>query len=99
VITLAEAMPSLDKVQIQLAIERRGERVFEGTTSVAQMKRRPEELVPWLGRDNTFPAGAVLLTGTGIVPPDDFTLHAGDMVHIDITGIGRLTNRVEQGEV
>ena len=62
------------------------------------MKRKPSELVPWLGRDNSFPNGAFLLTGTGIVPPDDFTLHAEDVVHIDITGIGRLTNVVEQGE-
>ena len=60
------------------------------------MKRSFEDLVAWLGRDNSFPAGAVLLTGTGIVPPDDFTLAAGDVVHIDVTGIGRLSNGVEQ---
>ena len=53
-----------------------------------------EDLVSWLGRDNSFPHGVVLLTGTGVVPPDDFTLAAGDVVHIDITGIGRLTNAV-----
>jgi 2-dehydro-3-deoxy-D-arabinonate dehydratase len=98
VVTLAEAMPPLDKVQIHLTIERRGDKVFTGSTGVAQMKRKPEELVPWLARDNSFPCGAILLTGTGIVPPDDFTLHAGDVVHIDITGIGKLTNLVEKGE-
>jgi 2-dehydro-3-deoxy-D-arabinonate dehydratase len=99
VITLAEAMPALDKVQIKLVIERRGEKAFEGSTSVAQMKRKPADLVPWLGRDSSFPDGAFLLTGTGIVPPDDFTLQRDDVVHIDITGIGRLTNRVEQAQV
>jgi 2-dehydro-3-deoxy-D-arabinonate dehydratase len=96
-ITLAEAMPPLDSVQITLTIERGGKAAFNGSTSVAQMKRKPAELVPWLGRDNSFPNGAFLLTGTGIVPPDDFTLNANDVVHIDITGIGRLTNVVEQG--
>lgn len=96
VITLAGAMPPLDQVQITLTIERAGKAAFTGSTSVAQMKRKPAELVPWLGRDNSFPNGAFLLTGTGIVPPDDFTLNAGDVVHIDITGIGRLTNVVEQ---
>jgi 2-dehydro-3-deoxy-D-arabinonate dehydratase len=97
VITLAEAMPPLDQVQITLTIERGSRPAFTGSTSVAQMKRKPADLVPWLGRDNSFPNGAFLLTGTGIVPPDDFTLNAGDVVHIDITGIGRLTNVVEQG--
>jgi 2-dehydro-3-deoxy-D-arabinonate dehydratase len=95
VVTLAAAMPPLDQVRITLTIERGG-KVFEGSTNVGQMKRTPAELVPWLGRDNHFPHGAFLLTGTGIVPPDDFTLHAEDVVHIDITGIGRLTNVVAQ---
>lgn len=97
VVTLAEAMPALEQVQISLTIERGGKPAFTGSTSVAQMKRKPAELVPWLGRDNSFPNGAFLLTGTGIVPGDDFTLAVGDMVHIDISGIGRLTNVVAQG--
>lgn len=96
VVTLAEAMPPLEQVQITLIIERGGKKAFEGSTSVAQMKRKPAELVPWLGRDNSFPNGVFLLTGTGIVPADDFTLHAEDVVNIEITGIGRLTNVVEQ---
>jgi 2-dehydro-3-deoxy-D-arabinonate dehydratase len=54
-------------------------------------------LVEWLGRDNSFPHGAILLTGTGIVPPDDFTLQHGDKVSIEITGIGKLVNPVVQG--
>jgi 2-dehydro-3-deoxy-D-arabinonate dehydratase len=95
-VTLQEEMPPLERVTIHLIIERGGRRVFEGSTSLAQMARPLEELVQWLGRDNSFPAGAVLLTGTGIVPPDEFALAWGDVVHIDVTGIGRLTNPVEQ---
>ena len=79
-----------------MAIERRGDKVFEGTTTLGAMKRTGEELVQWLGRENRFPHGVILLTGTGIVPPDDFTLAASDLITIDITGIGRLTNWVEQ---
>jgi 2-dehydro-3-deoxy-D-arabinonate dehydratase len=96
VITLAHAMPPADQVTIRLTIERGGRAVFDGSTSPGAMKRTFEDLVGWLGRDNSFPSGAVLLTGTGVVPPDDFTLAAGDTVHIDVTGIGRLSNVVEQ---
>src|SRR5262249_19098496 len=96
VVTLAEGMPPLGQVTIHLVIDRAGKAVFDGSTSVGEMKRTAEDLVQWLGRDNSFPAGAVLLTGTGIVPPDDFTLAPDDRVSIDITGIGRLTNFVEQ---
>jgi 2-dehydro-3-deoxy-D-arabinonate dehydratase len=96
VVTLAEALPPRDKVAIQLTIERRGAKVFEGSTSVAQMARSFEDLVTWLGKDNRFRHGVVLLTGTGIVPPDDFTLAADDRIIIDITGIGRLVNTVGQ---
>lgn len=96
VVTLADAMPPRDKIAIHLTIERRGAKVFEGVTSVAQMARTFEDLVSWLGRDNRFPHGAILLTGTGIVPPDDFTLAADDRVIIEITGIGRLVNTVIQ---
>jgi 2-dehydro-3-deoxy-D-arabinonate dehydratase len=58
------------------------------------MKRRPEELVEYLFRDQTFPHGCFLLTGTGIVPPDDFTLQHGDGIAITIDGIGTLENHV-----
>jgi 2-dehydro-3-deoxy-D-arabinonate dehydratase len=95
VITLAQAMPPLHQVAIRLMIERRGQTVFDGSTSVAQMKRTPADLIGWLGRDNSFPAGVFLLTGTGIVPPDDFTLAVDDRISIDISGVGRLTNYVE----
>ena len=58
------------------------------------MARTLEGLVDWLGRENHFPHGVLLLTGTGIVPPDDFTLAPGDVVDITITGIGTLSNPV-----
>ncbi len=60
------------------------------------MARSFADLIGWLGRDNSFPRGVVLLTGTGIVPGDDFTLAPDDMVHISIAGIGTLSNRVVQ---
>jgi 2-dehydro-3-deoxy-D-arabinonate dehydratase len=95
-ITLAPAMPSRTEITIELSIERGGRRVFEGATSIAQMARSFEDLAGWLARDNSFPRGVVLLTGTGIVPPDDFTLAAGDAVAITIAGIGTLANTVER---
>jgi 2-dehydro-3-deoxy-D-arabinonate dehydratase len=61
------------------------------------MARTFEELISWLGRDNSFPCGAFLLTGTGVVPADDFTLHPGDVVEITIDRIGTLTNTIVQG--
>jgi 2-dehydro-3-deoxy-D-arabinonate dehydratase len=82
-----------------MTIERRGNKVFEGLTPLAAMKRTFADLVHWLGLENSFPHGAVLLTGTGIVPPDDFSLAAGDFIAIEVTGIGRLTNLVEQRNV
>ncbi len=93
-ITLADAMPPREQVTIRLTIERAGRVAFDGSTSPGAMKRGFEDLASWLGRDNSFPHGAILLTGTGVVPPDDFTLAAGDTVHIEITGIGRLSNVV-----
>jgi 2-dehydro-3-deoxy-D-arabinonate dehydratase len=93
-ITLVDAMPKAEDTTIRLTIERTGKTVFDGSTKVAAMKRSFQELIDWLGKETSFPNGAILLTGTGVVPPDDFTLAAGDLVHIDITGIGRLTNPV-----
>jgi 2-dehydro-3-deoxy-D-arabinonate dehydratase len=94
VVTLAGAMPPLAGVQVRLEIDRGGKRAFEGSTNLGQMARTPENLVEWLGRETSFPYGAVLLTGTGIVPPDEFTLAGGDEVRITIDGIGTLANRV-----
>lgn len=83
--------------EIRIAIRRAGAIAFEGATTLAAMKRTPRELVDYLYRDNSFPHGCLLLTGTGIVPPDDFTLEVGDEVTIDIAPIGTLVNRVVRG--
>jgi 2-dehydro-3-deoxy-D-arabinonate dehydratase len=80
--------------KIGISIRRDGQSVFAGETSVAQIKRRFEELAAFLFRSQLFPHGAVLLTGTGIVPPDAFTLREHDSIEIEITGIGLLQNRV-----
>ncbi|MCH5375922.1 MAG: fumarylacetoacetate hydrolase family protein, partial [Planctomycetes bacterium] len=96
-ITLASVMPPLQTVQIQMAIRRKGDLVFEGKTGLSEMARSFEELIGWLGRDNSFPCGAFLLTGTGIIPDSNFTLHAADLVAITIDGIGTLINPVVQG--
>ncbi len=93
-ITLASDMPPLDQVSITMIIERDGKPIFEGSTSVSRMKRTPEDLIGWLSHETSFPTGVVLMTGTGIIPPDDFDLTPGDQVHIDVTGIGRLSNVV-----
>jgi 2-dehydro-3-deoxy-D-arabinonate dehydratase len=79
---------------IELAIERAGRTVFEESTTLERMRRTPADLVEWLYRELVFPVGCVLLTGTGIVPPDDFTLRSGDTVTITIPPIGKLTNPV-----
>jgi len=92
VITLAADLSG--PVEIELAIQRAGETVFAGQISTAQMKRPISELVAYLGRENEFPHGVFLMTGTGLVPPDDYTLQAGDVVEITIERIGRLVNPV-----
>lgn len=79
---------------INLEIHRGGELAFQGDTSLEQLHRSLEELVGWLFRESEFPNGALLLTGTGIVPPDEFTLEDGDSVSISVSGIGTLTNPV-----
>lgn len=96
-ITLAAGMPPVDETHIRLVIRRGGEVAFAGTTSVAKMARSFDELIQWLGRDNSFPQGAFLLTGTGVVPERDFTLQPGDWVAISIDGIGTLSNPIVQG--
>jgi 2-dehydro-3-deoxy-D-arabinonate dehydratase len=94
VVTLAGHLPPLDKVGIHLTIRRGGAVAYEGHTSADRITRTFESLVQWLGREYSFPNGAVLLTGTGIVPPDDFSLAVGDVVDITIDGIGTLSNPV-----
>jgi 2-dehydro-3-deoxy-D-arabinonate dehydratase len=79
---------------IGVKIIRANETVFAGETSLSNLKRSFDELAGYLCRSQTFAHGAILLTGTGVVPPDDFTLAAGDLIRIDISGIGTLENPV-----
>jgi len=79
---------------LRITITRQGLEVFQGTTTMDRMKRTPEELVGWLMREQDYPDGAILLTGTGIVPPDEFTLAMSDTIRIELTGLGELTNPV-----
>jgi 2-dehydro-3-deoxy-D-arabinonate dehydratase len=80
--------------KIKIEIRRDGKNVFNGETSVSQIKRDFAQLAEFLFRSQRFPHGAVLLTGTGIVPPDTFTLRERDEVEIEISGIGSLKNQV-----
>ena len=93
-VPVAEA-PEPQDMEIALAIERDGAELFSDRCSVADMKRGLGELVDWLWRGQDLPLGAVLLTGTSIVPPPELTLRPGDRVRISITGLGELTNPVE----
>ncbi|MFM8733647.1 MAG: fumarylacetoacetate hydrolase family protein, partial [Pirellulales bacterium] len=79
---------------ISIAIRRGGGTVFSGSTSIDTMKRSFSELASWLCRSQRFPHGAALLTGTGIVPDESFTLAAGDEVEIGISDLGTLVNPV-----
>jgi len=94
-IALAWDYSPSDRV-IELEIRRAEAVVFRKSTSTSAMRREIPELVEYLGRDQRFDAGCVLLTGTGIVPPSDFTLQEGDVVTIRIDGIGELTNPVRR---
>lgn len=82
------------ETEIRLRILRGGKEVFNGATTLAQLKRTPEDLVGYLFRDNSFPRGCYLSTGTGVVPADDFSLGSGDVVRITIPPIGTLENPV-----
>ena len=85
----------LDKsTLISLEINRNNKKVFEGNVALDQMKRTPEELVSYVYRECSFPHGCMIMTGTGIVPGNDFTLKAGDVISIRIDGIGELVNTV-----
>jgi len=82
------------RASIELKIFRNDQLVFEGETDLTQLKRRFEELVEFLYRELDFAHGAMLMTGTGVVPGSDFTLSSGDRVEITIEGVGTLTNHV-----
>ncbi len=83
------------ETEIAITIRRKDSEVFSGSTAVSQIKRSFEELAGFLFRENEFPNGAYLMTGTGIVPDADFTLASGDKIRIEITGLGVLENEVE----
>ena len=87
-----EPLPSTTAITLQIL--RDNDSVFSGATTLAQLKRDPQTLVDYLYRDNLFPTGAFLLTGTGIVPPDNFTLRPHDEIRISIDHIGTLINHV-----
>jgi len=80
--------------EIELEIARKGETVFRESIRISQMKRSFEELVHYLFLECSFPYGCLLMTGTGIIPPPDFSLRAGDKIHISLSGIGTLKNHV-----
>ena len=96
-VTLAGKMPPHDTIEIRMVIRRGGTVAFEAATNVGKMARPFGDLIHWLGRDNSFPHGVFLLTGTGIVPERDFTLQPGDVVAITIDGIGTLINPIVRG--
>src|SRR5215218_6688555 len=87
--------PDPPEMEITLTIRRDGAELFADACSVGDMKRSLPELVDWLWRGQDLPVGAVLSTGTAIVPPPELTLRPGDLVTIAITGLGELANPVE----
>jgi 2-dehydro-3-deoxy-D-arabinonate dehydratase len=93
-ITLGISEEEVRQWEISIQIQRAGAEAFSGKTSVGRIKRRFSELAEFLFRSQRFPNGAILLTGTGVIPPDAFTLEEGDHVSIHITGIGTLQNSV-----
>ena len=91
---LLSTEPMSKATTIKLEIARHGKTVYAGNTTVAELKREPQELAGFLFRDNSFPQGVFLMTGTGVVPADDFTLSSEDIIRISIDGIGTLQNYV-----
>jgi 2-dehydro-3-deoxy-D-arabinonate dehydratase len=93
VVTVDE-LPDVSNLEIQLTIRRDGAQLFQESTATSQLHRSLSDLMEYLLRDNEFPAGVFLMTGTGIVPPSEFTLQDGDEVTIRIEGVGSLVNPV-----
>lgn len=89
-----ETVGNPQKLDVTLTIERDGKQAFKGSANTANMKRDCAYLSDWLQRHNTVPDGTVALTGTGTIPPPEFTLAAGDVVSIEIENIGTLVNTV-----
>ena len=94
VITLAWELPAIDDLTIQLVIRRQGEVFFDESTSTSQIHRPFDVLIDYLRRYQRFDHGVLLMTGTGIIPPSEFTLEDGDVVEITIDQIGTLHNPV-----
>jgi 2-dehydro-3-deoxy-D-arabinonate dehydratase len=92
VLVTHDPLPST--TQIQMSIEREGRTEFSGSVALEKMKRKQATLLEYLFRENTFPYGCFLMTGTGVVPPDTFTLRSGDRIRITIGPIGTLVNEV-----
>lgn len=92
---LIAEQPIGKETAVKCEIMRGGKSAFSGDTTLAQLKRTPEELAGWLFKEESFPNGCYMMTGTGIVPPDEFTLEAGDEVRITIGGIGTLVNTMD----
>ncbi len=91
-------VPDPYKLTIAMTIERDGQVCWQGQTSTSELKRRLDELVEYLYREDEFPAGAILCTGTALVPDPPFTLQAGDVVQISIDHLGTLRNQIVQGK-
>jgi 2-dehydro-3-deoxy-D-arabinonate dehydratase len=92
ILVSADALPSSTRIALEIV---RGERVeFNDAIEISELKRDPKTLVEYLMRDNSFPTGCFLMTGTGIVPPSSFSLRSGDLIRITIDPIGTLENEV-----
>jgi 2-dehydro-3-deoxy-D-arabinonate dehydratase len=94
-IALVDEVPDPYDLGISMTIHRSGSEIFAGSTSTANFHRTFDDLMGWLWRENRFDQGVILLTGTGVVPPDELALAPGDKVCIAIDGIGELVNPVE----
>jgi 2-dehydro-3-deoxy-D-arabinonate dehydratase len=94
-VLLVQEEPLPPDTSIALRVVRAGAAAYEGSTTLARMRRPLKELVAYLYRETSFPAGCLLFTGTGIVPPDGFSLRSGDEIEITVPEIGTLHNRVE----
>jgi 2-dehydro-3-deoxy-D-arabinonate dehydratase len=86
--------PLAPETEIEIEILRAGKMEFSGKVALTELKRDPKTLVEYLFRDQSFPHGCYLMTGTGIVPPSSFTLRSGDLIRITIEPIGTLENEV-----
>lgn len=93
-LVIADTLPGASTV-IALQIRRSGAIAFAGETTVGQIKRSLPSLADWLFRENSFPHGCLLMTGTGVVPPDAFTLRSGDEIRITLEPVGTLVNTVQ----